>query len=748
MKHPDVGRILHCTDPVIWIRCFFLFSCIFLTTSLSGQEKGRDRLVPVAPGSGSGVTRAVVVGISDYQHPDIPDLRFAHRDAEAFAAYLQQVQRDSTEYRIELFLNEKATAASIQGALQEIQEESQQGDLVILYFSGHGDMENTNSTSAHLLCYDAANTNYSLGGTLSFAYLQNWVNRMNKHGVSVQLFMDACHAGNLAGNAINGPGLTVKIFRDSLATDIKYLACSPSESSLESHTWGDGRGAFTYYLIQGITGMADRDNDGIVSRWELQTFLDDNVVSNTGNLQHPLGPTDHLEEPISYVDTTLLHRIRMNTQQEFKMISGFEIRSIEDRLLTDLDSSLRIDWNGLKASLKSRHFFTPEDQCAEHFYNLLLERKNLSATFKRYVTWTYVAGLLDDGQQALKSILDADTRGISGGKELIIEYEDHPRLFFRAAEILGIRNDLYTTIQARGFLFQGMIAFMKTSVYRDSSSILQVLDPLEKSRKLEPNSAITHYYIALCQVVQMRQTELAMQSSMTAHQLSPTWLVPLTHMAYYICRPPNNRFQDAKKLLDMAFTINEYDPTAWLALGTLYHYFGNIEMAIEAFQRTIELDSTYAIAWTNLGAEHLINKDYHQSEKSFSQALTLNDKQSVAWHGLGCLARLQGKPDEAIMHYQHALSINPDMIATRDSLVSIYLSDGRIPKAMEECMYILQLRPNDAEANYKIAKIAALKSDRELAIASLRKCISIDRMYIQRIIKEPLFADLKGEFDF
>ncbi|HRG67825.1 MAG TPA: hypothetical protein PLS73_03195, partial [Saprospiraceae bacterium] len=34
-------------------------------------------------------TYAVVVGISDYQDPAIPDLRFADKDAEAFVNYLR-----------------------------------------------------------------------------------------------------------------------------------------------------------------------------------------------------------------------------------------------------------------------------------------------------------------------------------------------------------------------------------------------------------------------------------------------------------------------------------------------------------------------------------------------------------------------------------------------------------------------------------------------------------------------------------
>jgi hypothetical protein len=36
-----------------------------------------------------GSTYVVVIGISDYQDAEIPDLKFAHRDAEAFANFLR-----------------------------------------------------------------------------------------------------------------------------------------------------------------------------------------------------------------------------------------------------------------------------------------------------------------------------------------------------------------------------------------------------------------------------------------------------------------------------------------------------------------------------------------------------------------------------------------------------------------------------------------------------------------------------------
>ncbi|MFZ1255715.1 MAG: hypothetical protein WAR77_05145, partial [Saprospiraceae bacterium] len=79
-----------------------LIGIFVLTSYLFAQQKG---IKPAVNGQQSIVngqqsivnnqkskvnnTYAVVVGISDYQDPGIPDLRFADRDAEAFANYLR-----------------------------------------------------------------------------------------------------------------------------------------------------------------------------------------------------------------------------------------------------------------------------------------------------------------------------------------------------------------------------------------------------------------------------------------------------------------------------------------------------------------------------------------------------------------------------------------------------------------------------------------------------------------------------------
>ena len=81
-----------------------LFLIVFLFATLTLPAQVLDL--------GGSTTRAVVIGISDYQDPGIPDLRFAHRDADAPAFWLQSPASGSmAPENINQFTNWMATAA-------------------------------------------------------------------------------------------------------------------------------------------------------------------------------------------------------------------------------------------------------------------------------------------------------------------------------------------------------------------------------------------------------------------------------------------------------------------------------------------------------------------------------------------------------------------------------------------------------------------------------------------------------------
>ena len=177
---------------------------LLLAAALPAQEKGVAHLNPQSVNPQS-VIRAVIIGISDYQDPGIPDLQFAHRDAEAFAAWLQSAAGGSVPpENIQLLLNEKATQARVAMAFTALMQQCLEDEQAIIFFSGHGDTESKLfDQPGFLLCWDAPPTVYYAGGTL----LQEIVSTLSlQNKARVLMISDACHAGRLAAGDNSQPG--------------------------------------------------------------------------------------------------------------------------------------------------------------------------------------------------------------------------------------------------------------------------------------------------------------------------------------------------------------------------------------------------------------------------------------------------------------------------------------------------------------------------------------------------------------
>src|SRR5210317_1675112 len=182
--------------------CFYFF----FSLTLFAQEKGVSPISTVGS-VGTGTTYAVVVGISDYQDEGIPDLRFADKDAEAFAAFLRSPAGGSLdEDHLKVLINEQATVAQFAIALDWLWEVVKEDDRVIIYFSGHGDVERKSITQpGYLLCWDAPSRVYYAGGALGLPVFQEIISTLSiQNKAKVVVITDACRSGKLAGSKING----------------------------------------------------------------------------------------------------------------------------------------------------------------------------------------------------------------------------------------------------------------------------------------------------------------------------------------------------------------------------------------------------------------------------------------------------------------------------------------------------------------------------------------------------------------
>ena len=55
---------------------------------------------------------------------------------------------------------------------------------------------------------------------------------------------------------------------------IKILSCQPNQLSLEKYYVGGGHGVFTYHLVDGLSGFADKTGKHYITLKDIDRYLD------------------------------------------------------------------------------------------------------------------------------------------------------------------------------------------------------------------------------------------------------------------------------------------------------------------------------------------------------------------------------------------------------------------------------------------------------------------------------------------
>lgn len=231
---------------------------------------------------------AVVIGVGQYQSSDIPDLEFARADAEAVYEFLKSDA--AGPFDDVLFLADgEATGAAMRQALFVFLQQASWNDLVVVYFAGHGAPDPSRPDNLYLLPSDADLN--SLAATGFPMWDVKTALRRQIAAERVLVIADACHsAGTADGDVVGGgDGNAIAGSFSQLFTPSRRLmmtAANTNEFSLEDARWG-GHGVFTHFLLEGLKGKGDLDDDGIVTFTELFDFVAGNVRTATGGRQNP-----------------------------------------------------------------------------------------------------------------------------------------------------------------------------------------------------------------------------------------------------------------------------------------------------------------------------------------------------------------------------------------------------------------------------------------------------------------------------
>lgn len=247
-----------------------------LSDENEAETPRRDTKSPVKLIGSTARIWAVVIGVASYNH--MPVLRYTDDDAYRIHSFLKSPEGGAIpDEQMEILIDDAATYDNIKTTMERIYSQAGPNDMVLLYFSGHG-------LKGSFLPIDFDGFNNKL---LHEEITAIFKNSRAKYKLCIA---DACHSGSLLAMRSGSAQSIITSYYEKLAQaepgTALLLSSKSEETSLESS--GLRQGVFSHFLIRGLKGEADGDQDNVVSVQELFNFVYENVRSYTGNRQSPV----------------------------------------------------------------------------------------------------------------------------------------------------------------------------------------------------------------------------------------------------------------------------------------------------------------------------------------------------------------------------------------------------------------------------------------------------------------------------
>mmetsp|Transcript_90650 Transcript_90650/g.166077 ORF Transcript_90650/g.166077 Transcript_90650/m.166077 type:complete len:690 (-) Transcript_90650:30-2099(-) len=99
-------------------------------------------------------------------------------------------------------------------------------------------------------------------------------------------------------------------------------------------------------------------------------------------------------------------------------------------------------------------------------------------------------------------------------------------------------------------------------------------------------------------------------------------------------------------------------PQVWCVVGNSFSLQNEHDMAIKFFRRAIQVDPSFAYAYTLCGHEFVANEKFDKAIPMYERALEVDPRHYNAWWGLGNIYHRQEEHENARYHFLKALEIN------------------------------------------------------------------------------------------
>ncbi len=316
----------------------------------------------------------------------------------------------------------------------------------------------------------------------------------------------------------------------------------------------------------------------------------------------------------------------------------------------------------------------------------------------------------------------------------------------QAINTLPKREDLkkfHSSILQRQSVVYSFLGDFSTSAGREREArenYEQALTVINQAISLVPNNP-NHYNEKSAVLSRLKRYDEGLAAITQAIDLAP-------RAVWYGNRGNLYRDQQKYKLAlddyNKAIELNPNHAGAYYNRALLYSDQKKYDLALSDYDKAIEINPNYAEAYVNRGVLYRLQEKYELALADYDKAIELNRNDAVAYYNRGNLYKNLQKYELALSDYSKAIELNPNFAMAYNNRGLLYYDQKKYELALADWNKAIELNPNLAEAYYNRGNLYSDLQKYELALSDYSKAIEINPNYaIAYINRGLLYAKLK-----
>lgn len=714
--------------------------CCGINFSNAQNIRGADAGGVNPVNSVKGKTYALICGISKYQSPTTyKTLNYADDDAREFYKFLVSPAGGKIDpANIDTLINENATMGEFWNKFNGIKERALPGDLVYIYFSGHGDAYRADL--AFLLAYDAPagkgnkeKNHYLTGmGLINIHTLKVVISELTEQKVNVMFITDACRTNEMPGGAEGQKVAYDQIFEKS-AGEIQLMSCSSNQVSYEGPQWGNGRGLFSWHLINGLKGMADVEpENGKVTLGELYDYVKRSVNRATYDTI-----TESFRQTPAYCckgnDAMVISIVNADEKKKLMNLLHNGTNYMEDNALlsankgVDLGTEMKEIGMGdiyekFEDAMNNNKLI--DSSGAYDILQKMLLDKRLTPSLASQLKSELSSMLMTDVAKVINTYLNASQNNN------LYTYDYFYSAYLKLKKFQTIANPAYfnaTDIRVNLLFLEGHANWQS----HKSFELQYCLDKIDSAIQIKPDAAYLYNIqgVLLTYLNKLEEAKTAYQKGM---QLAPNWLYPTHNLGFYYMN--KGVFDSADYYLRKAVQLDSNFQNSWAGLGVLKWNMGDMDSCLYYVNRGLEKDPNDPYIHMFKGYRMIDKERIAEAKWHFHRSISIDKKQTYAYAGLFQIyLENEINTDSALYYINRMVAVDSTDPKAYLSIANMLAKNDLDTLALEFYDYSIYFDSLTAEAWYGEAKVYENRKDYYNAELYYKEAIRINPFYYTAI---------------